>query len=147
MEWAEWTGAQKNHSEQNMPCYYGWLFSVIDADGNLYPCCFQDRRPSSAIGNIKKDNFRKLWYSEKYRILENNPKISMIDDKMATYATSPLAFSITNKFTTAYISPIFTYHTKIMGRLRKVISSFFLLLVCPALCSVILCLWWRSLQF
>ncbi|HEX7482846.1 MAG TPA: radical SAM protein [Candidatus Bathyarchaeia archaeon] len=79
MEWAEWTGAQKNNSEQNMPCYYGWLFSVIDADGNLYPCCFQDRSPSSAIGNIKKDDFRTLWGSKKYQHFRKHS--GKIDDR------------------------------------------------------------------
>ena len=79
MEWAEWTGAQKNHSEQNMPCYYGWLFSVIDADGNLYPCCFQNRSSSSAIGNIKKDNFRTLWFSKKYQYFRKHSR--NIDDR------------------------------------------------------------------
>lgn len=66
MEWSEWTGAQKTPLEQNMPCYYGWLFSVVDADGNVYPCCFQNRNPASAIGNIHQDDFKTLWVSAKY---------------------------------------------------------------------------------
>jgi len=67
MEWTEWTVAQKNQLGKSMPCYYGWLFSVIDADGSLYPCCFQNRSQSSAIGNIKEEDFRTLWFSKKYQ--------------------------------------------------------------------------------
>jgi len=74
MEWAEWTSAQRAPSNLNMPCYYGWLFSVIDADGNVYPCCFQERSPSSAIGNIRKDEFSTLWSSKEYQAFRRNFK-------------------------------------------------------------------------
>ncbi len=74
LEWSEWTGARRNHLEQSMPCYFGWLFSVIDADGNVYPCCFQNRTPDSSIGNIKKDDFRTVWLSEKYRQFRKQSK-------------------------------------------------------------------------
>jgi radical SAM protein with 4Fe4S-binding SPASM domain len=67
VEWAEWTGSQKTQVYKNVPCYYGWLFSVIDADGNVYPCCFQNRQPSCVIGNIRKDNFSTIWFSKKYQ--------------------------------------------------------------------------------
>jgi radical SAM protein with 4Fe4S-binding SPASM domain len=78
-EWAEWTGSQKTQVNKNTPCYYGWLFSVIDADGNVYPCCFQDRSPSCAIGNIRKDNFRTLWLSKKYQDFRR--KFKNIDER------------------------------------------------------------------
>lgn len=67
MEWTEWTNPQENQLKGNIPCYYGWLFSVVDADGNVYPCCFQDRNSSCAIGNIGKDDFSTLWFSQKYQ--------------------------------------------------------------------------------
>jgi radical SAM protein with 4Fe4S-binding SPASM domain len=67
MEWAEWTSAQKTEFKESLPCYYGWLFSVIDADGNVYPCCFQDNGASCSFGNIKEAGFGKVWFSKKYR--------------------------------------------------------------------------------
>ena len=73
MEWAEWTSS-KEIANKNMPCYFGWLFSVIDADGNVYPCCFQDRSPSSEIGNIRKDDFGTIWSSKKYKDFRRNFK-------------------------------------------------------------------------
>jgi radical SAM protein with 4Fe4S-binding SPASM domain len=67
MEWTEWTSSQEKQANENKPCYYGWLFSVIDADGNVYPCCFQDRNPTCAFGNIRKDDFNTVWFSQKYQ--------------------------------------------------------------------------------
>ena len=66
VEWAEWTGLQPTPVENVMPCYYGWLFTVIDADGSVHPCCFQDRSPTCTIGNIKENEFSTLWCSKKY---------------------------------------------------------------------------------
>jgi radical SAM protein with 4Fe4S-binding SPASM domain len=74
LEWSEWTNVQKTHVNENMPCYFGWLFSVIDADGNLYPCCFQNRSQVSVIGNIKQDNFQTLWQSAKYQQFRKQSK-------------------------------------------------------------------------
>jgi radical SAM protein with 4Fe4S-binding SPASM domain len=74
MEWSEWTGAQKTPTEAHMPCYFGWLFCVIDADGNLYPCCFQERTPNALIGNIAETNFKTLWKSEKYQTFRKQSK-------------------------------------------------------------------------
>ena len=70
----------------NILClYYGWLFSVIDADGKIYPCCFQDRSPSCAIGNINEDDFKRYGFPRNINISENSSKILMIGDKMALY--------------------------------------------------------------
>lgn len=80
MEWTEWIGSQKTQvKKEDMPCYYGWLFSVIDANGNVHPCCFQDRSPSCTIGNIRKDNFSTLWFSKKYQDFRR--KFKNIDER------------------------------------------------------------------
>ena len=72
MEWAEWMGSQKTQARKGTPCYYGWLFTVIDANGDVHPCCFQDRGPPCTIGNIRKDNFGTLWFSKKYQDFRRN---------------------------------------------------------------------------
>lgn len=92
MEWSEWTSAQKTHVEDGMPCYYGWLFSVIDADGNVYPCCFQNRDPSSAIGNIKKVDFNALWLSEKYQHFRKQSKNIDARRQMGYLCNQPSCF-------------------------------------------------------
>lgn len=75
LECEDWLGSQKTQVRpDNVPCYYGWLFSMVDADGSVYPCCFQDRSPSCTIGNIKNESFTKLWFSKKYQDFRKNCK-------------------------------------------------------------------------
>jgi radical SAM protein with 4Fe4S-binding SPASM domain len=97
MEWAEWTCSQKTPAYKNMPCYFGWLFSVIDADGNVYPCCFQDRSPSSAIGNVRKDNFSTLWSSKKYNDFRRNFKNIDRRRRMGYLCNQPSCFFNNNQ--------------------------------------------------
>jgi radical SAM superfamily enzyme YgiQ (UPF0313 family)/wyosine [tRNA(Phe)-imidazoG37] synthetase (radical SAM superfamily) len=42
----------------SMPCYIGWLFTRIMADGNVNACLKAHRIP---VGNIYKDNFLNIW--------------------------------------------------------------------------------------
>lgn len=46
----------------SMPCYAGWTFARIMANGNVIPCLKAHRIPS---GNIFKENFKDIWYGEK----------------------------------------------------------------------------------
>lgn len=92
LEWSEWMGAQKAPLKNDTPCYYGWLFSVIDADGNVYPCCFQNRSPNSAIGNIHKDDFATLWFSEKYKYFRNQFKNIDARRQMGYLCNQPSCF-------------------------------------------------------
>jgi len=48
-----------------IPCYYPWLASMIDINGNVYPCC----RCYTPVGNIHKNSFRKIWFGNSYREL------------------------------------------------------------------------------
>ncbi len=54
-------GTQDVYSE--VPCYIGWFFSIILADGTVNPCCECLR----ALGTLKMDRFKDIWYGEKYR--------------------------------------------------------------------------------
>ncbi len=42
----------------SLPCYIGWVFTRILADGNVNACLKAHRMP---IGNIHKDRFRDIW--------------------------------------------------------------------------------------
>lgn len=44
------------------PCYAGWIYSVVMADGTVNPCyqCFMK------MGNIKETGFLKIWNSQAY---------------------------------------------------------------------------------
>ncbi len=45
-----------------IPCYSGWTFARIMADGNVIPCLKAHRIPS---GNILNRNFSEIWYGQK----------------------------------------------------------------------------------
>jgi len=46
-----------------IPCYVGWLFALITADGTVLPCC----HCFAKMGNIKDNSFREIWWSGAYR--------------------------------------------------------------------------------
>lgn len=47
----------------NIPCYIGWYFSIILADGTVNPCCECLR----AIGTLKTHRFKDVWFGESYK--------------------------------------------------------------------------------
>jgi radical SAM protein with 4Fe4S-binding SPASM domain len=104
MEWSEWTGAQKDHVEDDLPCYFGWFFSVIDADGNVYPCCFQNRSSDSVIGNINETDFNKLWISKKYQYfrkqsenIENRRQMGYLCNQPSCFFNNKQVYDILHK--------------------------------------------------
>jgi MoaA/NifB/PqqE/SkfB family radical SAM enzyme len=46
-----------------IPCYVGWIFCRILANGDVAPCCRGSNKP---MGNINTDGFKKVWRSETY---------------------------------------------------------------------------------
>lgn len=46
-----------------VPCYYGWLASMLEPDGDVYACC----RCFEPMGNAYQTSFREVWTSERYR--------------------------------------------------------------------------------
>ncbi|MBW7874544.1 MAG: radical SAM protein [Candidatus Cloacimonetes bacterium] len=47
-----------------MPCYMGWHFARIGADGGVFPCCKGVDYP---MGFIAAERFRDIWINQKYR--------------------------------------------------------------------------------
>jgi radical SAM protein with 4Fe4S-binding SPASM domain len=92
LEWSEWEKAKKPSFKKNIPCYYGWLFSVVDADGNVYPCCFQDRNPASAFGNINQEDFRTVWFSKKYQYFRRQSKNIKARKEMGYLCNQPSCY-------------------------------------------------------
>jgi len=71
-----------NKIQTRIPCYAGWIFSVVAPDGMVFPCCYC-REP---LGNIYKKNFQEIWNSEKYaefremtKQLNKNPDYRMLN--------------------------------------------------------------------
>jgi radical SAM protein with 4Fe4S-binding SPASM domain len=46
-----------------IPCYYGWLATLIDVDGSVYPCC----RCYEPMGNAFDSGMGAIWNSERYQ--------------------------------------------------------------------------------
>lgn len=57
-----------------IPCYIGWIFCRVMADGQVAPCCRGVHRP---MGNLNEMSFRDIWDSpryEQFRDLAKNAK-------------------------------------------------------------------------
>ena len=52
----------------SMPCYVGWVFSRITAEGNVNFCLKTDEYP---IANLYKKNFREIWSSRDYELFRH----------------------------------------------------------------------------
>lgn len=63
------TGCYSQHTVDFVPCYSGWAYVRIMADGSVVPCCKGYRM---VMGNINKSRFQKIWRSAKYRIFRRN---------------------------------------------------------------------------
>lgn len=46
----------------HIPCYIGWLFALITAEGLVSPCCQCDE----PVGDLRKERFRSIWNSKRY---------------------------------------------------------------------------------
>jgi len=56
-------GLYDKKAVDSIPCYVGWIFSRILANGDVIPCLKAHKKP---IGNILKKNFKEIFFSEKY---------------------------------------------------------------------------------
>jgi radical SAM protein with 4Fe4S-binding SPASM domain len=48
---------------KHIPCYYGWLSSFIDPDGEVYLCC----RCYEPLGNAFEKGFKEIWNGKLYQ--------------------------------------------------------------------------------
>lgn len=52
-------------------CWRMWQGCVITWDGKIVPCCF-DKDAKYQIGNLKKDSFKGIWFSDEYNQFRQN---------------------------------------------------------------------------
>jgi radical SAM protein with 4Fe4S-binding SPASM domain len=55
---------QENPLQRGLPCYDGWMFTVIGPDGTVVPCCPCE---NVRLGNINEQSFSEIWRGEQYR--------------------------------------------------------------------------------
>lgn len=61
-------GIYNLHVVDRMPCYIGWTFVRILADGTVTPCCKGHRMD---MGNLNNEKFCDIWLSKKYNNFRN----------------------------------------------------------------------------
>ncbi len=54
-----------------IPCYVGWTYTRIMANGDVIPCCKAHKHP---LGNINKQRFKDIWFSKNYNYFRNMAK-------------------------------------------------------------------------
>ncbi|HEX67910.1 MAG TPA: radical SAM protein [bacterium] len=54
-----------------IPCYVGWIFARIMADGSVVPCC---RAVKKVMGNVKEKSFQEIWFSPQYNEFRGRAK-------------------------------------------------------------------------
>ncbi|MDP2924042.1 MAG: radical SAM protein [Candidatus Omnitrophota bacterium] len=60
-----------------IPCYAGWLFARLNADGSINSCLKSHRIP---VGNIYEQRFSQIWNSEKQREFRRKTRKFKKDD-------------------------------------------------------------------
>jgi len=55
----------------SMPCYIGWIYARISTNGDVIPCCKAHLFP---LGNLYKNSFNGIWFSEKYNEFRKKAK-------------------------------------------------------------------------
>jgi len=73
------SGAYDSKIVNKIPCYIGWIFTRIMADGNVVPCCKGHRLP---MGNLHNNRFKHIWLTKKYTRFRQN---GLILKKSAPY--------------------------------------------------------------
>ena len=53
-----------------IPCYIGWYFTLITAEGTVIPCC----QCMQQMGNLKYQSFREIWHSQRYSAFREKMK-------------------------------------------------------------------------
>ncbi len=56
-------GIYDHQAVNKIPCYIGWLYTRVMADGRVIPCCKGHRLP---MGNLNKKSFIEIWNSPRY---------------------------------------------------------------------------------
>jgi radical SAM protein with 4Fe4S-binding SPASM domain len=57
------TGPQDNPIQRRVPCYEGWMHTVIGPDGVVNPCCYCGEED---LGNVTEQDFETIWRGARY---------------------------------------------------------------------------------
>jgi radical SAM protein with 4Fe4S-binding SPASM domain len=71
-------------------CWRMWQGCVITWDGKVLPCCF-DKDGAYAMGDLRQNSFRDIWFSEKYNAFRESLFRSRKEIEMCRNCTSGTA--------------------------------------------------------
>jgi len=71
-------GEYDSEAVNEIPCYVGWIFCRIMADGRVAPCC---RGVQIPMGDIYRDTFEEIWNSKRYNHFRKKAKHSNKNDR------------------------------------------------------------------
>lgn len=71
-------GRYDQHLVDSIPCYIGWVFCRIMANGQVAPCC---RGVHIKMGSIYDSSFSDIWYSKKYNYFRRTAKTRSKNDR------------------------------------------------------------------
>jgi len=57
------SGQQENPLQRELPCYEGWMFSVVGPDGTVVPCCYCE---GVQLGNVVEEDYTRIWKGPRY---------------------------------------------------------------------------------
>jgi len=69
-------GKYDSNIVDTIPCYAGWTFARVMANGDILSCLKSHLMP---IGNIHNQSFKKTWYSKKQRLFREKSKCKKSD--------------------------------------------------------------------
>lgn len=73
---AQLFGSETLDATAGQPCYAGYFFTVILADGSVHPCCQALRE----LGDLKRQSFAEVWGGEAYRTFRGEGLEPRADD-------------------------------------------------------------------
>ena len=86
-----------------IPCYYGWLSTRIEVDGEVYPCC----RCHVPLGNIQQSDFNDIWHAESYASFRRKAsRINKLADPIAGCACDQCANFNANLSVYEFLHPV-----------------------------------------
>lgn len=70
-ETSESSVGQEQSIVDSIPCYAGWIYSKITANGDVIPCCKAHKKP---MGNIYNDSFKTIWNGKQQKLFRHKGK-------------------------------------------------------------------------
>ncbi|MBN1899731.1 radical SAM protein [Candidatus Sumerlaeota bacterium] len=49
-------------------CYMGWFAAVIEASGDVYPCCHFTTDKAKSLGNLNMQSLNEIWHGKRFEI-------------------------------------------------------------------------------